>query len=190
MNCVIETCDREVNKAGRRCTGHESRWRRGVRSPEMELPLRSKGRRGLNDCSVDNCYNPVWCRTWCKKHYARWLRVGDTDSRPTPTVPTRLRMYGLDEDRYRALLVAQGHACAICERAFSNEVRPCIDHDHACCPDTLSCGQCVRGILCGNCNKGIGMLREDARVFANAMKYLKFETHICLQAYAHEARKS
>lgn len=123
---------------------------------------------------MDNCYQVTWCRTWCKKHYARWLRVGDTDSRPLPAIPIRLKNHGLDEDRYRALLVAQGHACAICERAFSNEVRPCIDHDHACCPYGKSCGQCVRGILCGGCNKGIGMLQEDARVFANAMKYLKF----------------
>jgi hypothetical protein len=36
-----------------------------------------------------------------------------------------------------------------------------IDHDHRCCDGTYSCGQCVRAILCRNCNTGIGMLRDD-----------------------------
>lgn len=175
MNCAIETCDREVNKAGSMCVSHISRWNRGKRGADLEAPIRGRGCRQENACSVDNCYQPTWCRTWCKKHYARWLRVGDTDSRALPQIPTRLKVHGLDEDRYRALLVAQGHGCAICERAFSNEVRPCIDHDHACCAYGKSCGQCVRGILCGNCNKGIGMLQEDPRIFANAEKYLGFE---------------
>ena len=35
-----------------------------------------------------------------------------------------------------------------------------IDHDHGCCGKDKSCGRCVRGILCGNHNRLIGMFEK------------------------------
>ena len=32
-----------------------------------------------------------------------------------------------------------------------------VDHDHACCPEGgRSCGKCIRGLLCMECNKYLG----------------------------------
>lgn len=39
-----------------------------------------------------------------------------------------------------------------------------IDHDH-------TTGE-FRGLLCGNCNVGIGMLKDSSAVLANAIEYL------------------
>jgi hypothetical protein len=52
---------------------------------------------------------------------------------------------------YRAMLVNQDGVCAICGRGHI--LGPLfIDHDHACCNKKWTCGKCVRGLLCGDCN--------------------------------------
>ena len=28
-------------------------------------------------CSIDECGEKHWCRSWCRKHYKRWVRAGD-----------------------------------------------------------------------------------------------------------------
>lgn len=38
-----------------------------------------------------------------------------------------------------------------------------IDHDHRCCKASRSCGDCVRGYLCHECNTSEGLLRSAAR---------------------------
>ena len=56
---------------------------------------------------------------------------------------------------------ALGAACEICG---SHTERFCRDHAHR--PQTR------RGFLCANCNKGIGMLKEDPAILAQAIEYL------------------
>lgn len=82
-----------------------------------------------------------------------------------------LRRYGLTRASYDALLTEQQGVCAICattdpgrgHRFFS------VDHDH-------STGE-VRGLLCNNCNVGIGMLLRDCRdsipLLLALVKYLR-----------------
>jgi hypothetical protein len=74
----------------------------------------------------------------------------------------RLRNHGLTPDSYRALLLAQGEACAICREPFRETPR--IDHDH-------ETGE-VRGLLCHRCNVALGLLRDDRRVIEAAAHYL------------------
>lgn len=55
-----------------------------------------------------------------------------------------LKKYGLTVAQYEAVLERQGGGCAICG-------------NHACCPDPCSsCGECVRGLLCSECNVALG----------------------------------
>lgn len=82
------------------------------------------------------------------------------------------RKYGLSIEQYEALLAQQEGGCAVCgglNRGRHLEV----DHDHACCPGDTSCGGCVRGLLCGPCNKAIGQLRDDAALLRAAADYLE-----------------
>lgn len=34
-----------------------------------------------------------------------------------------------------------------------------VDHDHDCCPGGWSCGRCVRGLICSECNVLEGKIR-------------------------------
>lgn len=75
-----------------------------------------------------------------------------------------LRNRGLTEESYLALKARQGFACAICSAPFPEKPEPHIDHDH-------STGV-VRGLLCGPCNQGIGLLRESPGLLERAAAYL------------------
>ena len=77
----------------------------------------------------------------------------------------QLKKYGLTETDYENMLEQQGNKCAICNGSDFGEKGPTIDHCH-------TTGQ-VRGILCGKCNKGIGLLNDDISIMNNAIDYLQ-----------------
>lgn len=66
--------------------------------------------------------------------------------------------YNLSLDAYDAMLEEQDGACAICR---STDVKLHVDHDHRCCPERPACGRCVRGLLCGYCNRALSIFRDD-----------------------------
>jgi hypothetical protein len=88
-------------------------------------------------------------------------------------------MYGLTAEDYEALLFAQGGVCAICQVARGVSRRLSVDHDHKQAvldghdPDK-GCKNCVRGLLCGSCNKMLGHLRDDPTAFERAATYLMY----------------
>jgi hypothetical protein len=89
----------------------------------------------------------------------------------------QLRKTGITQERYDAMLAAQGGVCAICGKperykARGSTRRLAVDHDHACCPGTRSCGRCIRGLLCNFCNRLLGMAEDDPTVLASAITYL------------------
>lgn len=81
--------------------------------------------------------------------------------------------YSLSPQEYDAILEAQGGMCFICRRATGLRKRLAVDHDHACCDGPLSCGQCVRGLLCSTCNKTHGHLRDDPEAWQRGADYLR-----------------
>ena len=67
--------------------------------------------------------------------------------------------YNMTLEEYKNRIRAQGNKCACCGKDFSTlEKRPCVDHDHSCCPGSSSCGKCVRGLLCHLCNVSLGFI--------------------------------
>jgi hypothetical protein len=84
----------------------------------------------------------------------------------------RMHYYGITAACYDEMLRKQGGGCAICGEQCSTGRRLAVDHDHACCPGDKTCGKCVRGLLCGACNQGIGKLKDSPRLLIAAIDYL------------------
>jgi len=84
-----------------------------------------------------------------------------------------IKRYKLDRDAYERLKTFQGGKCAICQRATGASRHLSVDHDHSCCSDVNSCGNCVRGLICGHCNRMLGFARDDPEMFKRAAQYLR-----------------
>ena len=77
--------------------------------------------------------------------------------------------YNLTGEQYLALLGRFEGLCWICRYRKGRQV----DHDHGCCKGKTSCGACVRGILCGPCNKFLGLIRDNKEILGNGIWYLE-----------------
>ena len=75
------------------------------------------------------------------------------------------KSYGISYAEYVRMLEAQNGMCAICGTDDTGK-RKAFHVDH--CHET---GE-VRGLLCGNCNSGIGNLRDDVGLLQRAIEYL------------------
>jgi Autographiviridae endonuclease VII len=90
----------------------------------------------------------------CKKfwnHYRENARKKD--------FPDKIRR----RQRYQTLITHQEGKCAICGE-FPNK-KLCHDHDH----DT----GLIRGLLCHNCNTGLGHFKDSEKLLLKAIEYLK-----------------
>lgn len=74
------------------------------------------------------------------------------------------RRYGVGQAEFDEMLAEQGGVCAICGADDPKHV----DHDHRT--------GWVRGILCFNCNGGLGQFRDSPEFLAGAITYLKGTT--------------
>lgn len=80
-----------------------------------------------------------------------------------------LKHYGLSIEKYEEMLAKQNNCCAICkttEPGGNSTGKWNIDHDH-------KTGK-VRGLLCGACNRGIGMFKDNPDLLESARNYLQF----------------
>lgn len=88
--------------------------------------------------------------------------------------PSKLRrLYGITVDDYNRMLTEQGGACAVCGtqspggRAYKKIAREMFDVDH--CHKTGA----VRGLLCGRCNRLVGLAGDSAETALKLADYLR-----------------
>lgn len=82
--------------------------------------------------------------------------------------PRRFSRHKITKEFYEDLLSKYLGKCWICKDLAATN----IDHDHNCCSGSYSCGKCVRGILCNNCNTAIGLLKDELSTLKSAIDYL------------------
>lgn len=171
------------------CDKHYRRMRRYGTTEQPERPT---------VCIEDGCDLPVQALARCDRHYRR-VRSGTAGSRqctycggeidPSRNTNARycsktclerehfvrrqeehranwLRQYGLTVEQYDELLSGQGGGCAICGTQTPPARGGCfaVDHDH----ETGA----VRGLLCIECNSGLGMFKDEVDLLQSAIVYL------------------
>jgi hypothetical protein len=74
--------------------------------------------------------------------------------------------YGIDSDEYSNILKSQGGKCDVCRvKLIDRGTHTHLDHDH-------KSGK-IRGILCTNCNRGLGHFQDNALTLGRAIQYLE-----------------
>lgn len=75
--------------------------------------------------------------------------------------------YGITIQDYESLLKKQNNRCKICDTPISELKRKHLDVDH-----NHITGK-VRGLLCNNCNRGIGYFKDNINILRKVINYLK-----------------
>ena len=102
-------------------------------------------------------------REVANKHNSQYEK---TDKGRLSAKKKRVKKYGLTLGELAALFTSQGNCCAICNATDPGNIKQHwhTDHDHIT-------GK-VRGILCHQCNVGIGHLKDDPSLLRTAADYL------------------
>lgn len=77
------------------------------------------------------------------------------------------RQYGISLNDYNRILKNQNNCCAICKTkssGTSNKQNFCVDHCHKT--------GTIRGLLCDNCNKVLGIIKDNNYILGMLSVYL------------------
>lgn len=117
------------------------------------------------------CRKELWAESPTGKEYGRrYYRKRIAADRFYNRKQKRLLRYGITDDQFLALYDEQNGLCAICNQPETSIIygQPktlAIDHDH-------QSGK-VRGLLCSNCNNGLGRFMDDISRLEKAAEYLR-----------------
>lgn len=150
-----------------------------------------KSHRGGNkkQCTVSGCETSHYAKGMCRNHYTRMARNGQLEHKNKVVIGTKTYKYGdvqVTYDRkimiktkykldYDTFLEMAKDGCNICGEFTERHLQ--VDHDHNCCTTNITCGKCVRGILCNRCNQTVGKydtgkIRLDHPLFDKVKEYV------------------
>ena len=100
---------------------------------------------------------------WCESSFESETKVkycSDKCRKEKATHCARLNTYGLSKEEYQSLLERSGGLCEVCKEKKAAH----IDHDHKT--------GAVRGLLCQQCNHGLGNFQDNVALLNRASEYL------------------
>ena len=153
---VVTDDDNVVGRECQNCHKKAKRRERGLRKPGPKPQAQRRTHCGVGHEMTEE--NTLWANDAARG------RVRDR-CRTCFRLSAIKRNYGLEPEEYTALGDAQSWRCGICDTPFGLNPRDThVDHDH----DTGA----VRGLLCLNCNTGLGLLGDSTEGLAKAVNYL------------------
>lgn len=148
--CKSVGCSADAMKVGFCDTHYQRSWKGSLIDGPPLRGAYDKNR----PCVIMGCDRTIESRTlMCKKH------------------DSLMECYGLTSVQLQMLWDRGCEFCGATERLH-------IDHDHSCCDRKVTgskrtCGNCVRGCLCNDCNLGMGFFHDDAERLDKAAAYLR-----------------
>jgi len=130
--------------------------------------------------SMDNFYNRksatngkgYRCKSCDKKARNKWATENPERARVSGRERRLRHRYGVDLKWYEEQLKKQNYGCAICDikennvtRGVTSNLNFAVDHCH-------STGM-IRGLLCNQCNRALGMFKDSLLLINKAVNYLK-----------------
>lgn len=131
-------------------------------------PLSQFPSRGVNGGVRPNCkpcFNEqqrAWREANPDKIKKSWRKASAKYVTPERRRTKTMRQYGMTNSDYDAILESQGGVCKICRQPSG---RLAVDHCHTT--------DAVRGLLCRNCNLGLGNFKDDLDIIQSAVLYLE-----------------
>lgn len=166
--CTVDGCEQPVN-AGGLCKLHGEYLARGE-----ALGHRGKVRSGKNKHVLSDVNREELTAT-CK--HCGEVKVVYRPAKNTYECATGKalaqrdyflrRKYGITLDDLIFLWDNQDRCCKICRKPISHSESH-VDHDHAT--------GAVRGLLCGQCNRGLGMFYDSVEFLERAAEYLRSDS--------------
>lgn len=181
--CLINGCGKEIH-AKSFCHNHYREARRrsaGVKAQAKRPDI----------CIAYKCTRKHYSLNYCAAHYARYKSGGTiNESKPIKvlkynqvgclisscdrkhhsdglckTHDATKRTYSLTTERVIEMLSKSCEVCGSSEKLT-------IDHNHECCNSRFSCGKCVRGTLCQNCNRSLGQAKDNPSILRKLADYI------------------
>jgi len=99
-----------------------------------------------------------------------WQKRYREENRKSLSDGERKRRFGITPEQYAEMFQSQNGVCAICNQPETatrlGKVKAlAVDHCHK--------SGAIRGLLCADCNTGIGKLKDDPEVLRSAARYLE-----------------
>ena len=136
---------------------------------KRSLPLscfsKNKYKKRGHEYRCKDCMNTM-SRAWRAAHPEKVREYKLREKLSGSAHRTSIRKHGWDLslEKIRELRAeARTGSCGIC--GLRTEKPLCIDHNHATNE--------LRGLLCNNCNQGLGLFRDNADLLRKAAKYLE-----------------
>lgn len=170
--CEIEECNNSsIN--GVYCEMHRRRFRDyGTPTPlkicfecKVEFVWIDKAV-SFSDAKKPGGYKRIYCRD-CASFLLKHKEF-------LPRYPQGVTNHGITVTEYVNLLLAQDFSCALCDNPYDSYKRMHIDHDHSHCAGAYGCRECVRGLVCLQCNILVGHIENRMDVLDKYEHKYKF----------------
>lgn len=71
---------------------------------------------------------------------------------------------GLSEEKLQEMFDCQKQKCKICQKKAKSHKKLCVDHCHVT--------NKIRGLICNNCNSGLGFFKDNPKFLKAAINYI------------------